>query len=181
MDTYNLRFFGPGLPLGLGVPSDSPAGADLLEPGLGPGTPFRLLSFAWTASPSSFVPVAGVVIAFDLSSLASDVVLGCLGVSEAFGFDLAGLISEYSWGKSVRRYEDNLSLTILLSLEDFGLVLERLGDDDFLRASGDEVDMALTVQAVLVSDGFEACLVRMDTGDGWMMICWGWQTVTKGR
>lgn len=43
-------FFGPGLPLGLGSPSGVRFDDALLEPGLGPGIPFRFIVVAGGAS-----------------------------------------------------------------------------------------------------------------------------------
>ena len=62
--TYSLGFFlGPGLPLGLGSPSGVRFDDALLEPGLGPGIPFRFIAVAGGASEpvAAGVPfVAGV-------------------------------------------------------------------------------------------------------------------------
>lgn len=43
-------FLGPGLPLGLGSPSGVRFDDALLEPGLGPGIPFRFIAVAGGAS-----------------------------------------------------------------------------------------------------------------------------------
>lgn len=98
--TYILRLLGPGLPLGLGVPSGSVAcvgaGADLFVPGFGPGTPFRLPSLLVAASPSSSPVAMGVPL--DLSPFSSDDVFEAFGVSkleDCDGFDLTGLTSGF--------------------------------------------------------------------------------------
>lgn len=113
MKTYTLRFLGPGLPLGFGVPSGSVvaagvgAGAERFDPGLGPGILLRLDSLFVFASPSSLV-VGG---SFDLSPFSSVEVLEDFGVSKAdacdgfdFDDDLGSVLgSESSYGNCVSK------------------------------------------------------------------------------
>lgn len=53
--TYSRGFFfGPGFPLGLGMPSGMSEDGPLFVPGLGPGMPFRFTPFGGGASDSVF-------------------------------------------------------------------------------------------------------------------------------
>ena len=67
-ETYTFLFLGPGLPLGLGVPSTSVAGAALFWPGLGPGIPLRFPSLLSNGSASTLPVEFDVVSGFSVFS-----------------------------------------------------------------------------------------------------------------
>lgn len=80
--TYSRGFFfGPGFPLGFAAPSD--AAADLLDPGLGPGTPFRFV----VAGGASVLPSSGTsVVALGAGESADS------GVFSASGALMVGVV-----------------------------------------------------------------------------------------
>lgn len=146
-------FFGPGLPLGLGV--DSPAGADLLDPGFGPGTPFRFAAEGASEFPSSVVP-AGFGAGDAVGSVVLSAGTGALMVGvdtradessddddldDAFGGDTEsdGNLAR-SWGLSRRT-------TLLLCFDGFVPDLLEEGVDAMA------VLVAIILMAMMVMDG----------------------------